>query len=48
MWLYAHRVGRDSLYRVLNDLVAPKLQAEERKLTALVQEAGPNSDCGPA
>jgi hypothetical protein len=42
IWLYAHRVGRDSLYQVLNDFVSPKLQAEERKLHALVHEHGPN------
>jgi len=42
VWLYAHRVGRDSLYQVLNDFVSPKLQAEERKLHALSEEAGEN------
>lgn len=42
VWLYAHRIGRDSLYQVLNDFVSPKLQAEERKLHALLQEVGPN------
>jgi hypothetical protein len=42
VWLYAHRIGRDTLYQVLNDLVSPKLQAEERKLHALREEAGPN------
>jgi hypothetical protein len=42
VWLYAHRVGRDSLYQVLNDFVSPKLQAEERKLHSLREEAGEN------
>jgi hypothetical protein len=42
VWLYAHRIGRDSLYQVLNDFVSPKLQAEERKLHALHEEAGEN------
>jgi hypothetical protein len=41
VWLYAHRIGRDSLYQVLNDFVSPKLQAEARKLHALIDEAGP-------
>ncbi|HRS17562.1 MAG TPA: hypothetical protein P5234_15105 [Thermoanaerobaculaceae bacterium] len=42
VWLYYHRFTRDTLYRVLNDYVAPKLKHEERKLTNLVQGAGPN------
>jgi hypothetical protein len=42
VWLYAHRIGRDSLYQVLNDFVSPKLRAEERKLHSLLEEAGEN------
>lgn len=42
VWLYAHRVTGDSLFRVLNDLIVPKLNTEEAKLTRLRQEAGPN------
>ncbi len=41
-WLYYHRFTRDTLFRLLNDHVAPKLQHEERKLTSLTQDAGPN------
>jgi len=41
-WLYYHRFTRDTLARLLNDHVAPKLQHEERKLTNLTQDAGPN------
>ena len=41
-WLYYHRFTRDTLFRLLNDHVAPKLQHEERKLTNLTQDAGPN------
>jgi hypothetical protein len=42
VWLYYHRFTRDTLYKVLNDFVTPKLHHEERKLTGLVQEAGGN------
>lgn len=41
-WLYCHRFTRDTLFRLLNDYVGPKLQHEERKLTNLTQDAGPN------
>ncbi len=41
-WLYYHRFTRDTLFCLLNDQIAPKLQHEERKLTSLTQEAGPN------
>ncbi len=41
-WLYYHRFTRDTLFRLLNDHVAPKLQHEERKLTNLTQDAGPD------
>ena len=39
-WLYYHRLSRDTLFRLLNDHVVPKLQHEEGKLTSLTQEAG--------
>lgn len=42
VWLYCHRFTKDTFYKVLNDYVAPKLQQEERNLTNLRQEAGPN------
>lgn len=41
LWLYAHRTTADSLHRVLNDVVVPKLGVEQRRLSELVQEAGP-------
>jgi hypothetical protein len=41
VWMYAHRISADSLFLILNDLVAPKLLAEERRLSQLRQEAGP-------
>jgi hypothetical protein len=40
VWLYAHRANPDTLFRVLNDFVTPKLRHEERKLTSLTQDAG--------
>ncbi len=41
VWLYAHRTNSDSLFRVLNDVVNPKITVEERRLTELGQDAGP-------
>jgi len=38
--LYAHRMSIDTLFRVLNDIVVPKLLIEERGLTRLRQDAG--------
>ena len=40
VWLYYHRFNKDTFYRVLNDLVEPKLKHEERKLNSLRQEHG--------
>jgi len=37
VWLYAHRLTRDSLFQVQNDVVAPKLAHEERRLMNLMQ-----------
>lgn len=42
IWLYAHRVTPDSLFRVLSDVLSPKLALERRRLSELVQEAGAN------
>lgn len=46
VWLYAPRVTADSLFRVLNDVVSPKLVLEQRRVTELLQEAGPNPTAG--
>ncbi len=46
VWLYAHRLGQDTFFRVLGDAVTPKLQHEERRLTALVQSAGASPTAG--
>lgn len=46
VWVYAHRVTDDSLFRLLNDVVSPKLVLERRRLSELVQEAGPNPRAG--
>jgi hypothetical protein len=40
VWLYAHRLTRDSFFQLQNDVVAPKLAHEERQLTSLVQTTG--------
>ncbi len=42
VWLYIHRATGDSLFRVLNDFVGPKLDHEKDKLHGLSQEAGAN------
>lgn len=46
VWLYYHRFTKDTFYKVLNDYVNPKLQEEERRLTNLRQDAGPNPTAG--
>lgn len=38
VWLYVHAFSRDTLFRVQNDYVAPKLAHEERRLEALNSE----------
>lgn len=42
VWLYAHRLTRDSLFQIQNDIVIPKLVHEERQLINLVHGAGVN------
>jgi hypothetical protein len=42
LWLYYHRLSRDTLYTVLNDYLGPKLDHEQRQLTKLRAEAGAN------
>jgi hypothetical protein len=42
IWLYAHRLTRDSVFQVLNDFIGPKLTHEERRFIALTQEVGQN------
>ena len=40
VWLYYHRFNKDTLFKVLNDYVVPKLQLEDRKLSALRADIG--------
>ena len=40
VWLYAHRLTGDSFFELQNDVVAPKLVHEERRLTSLIQSSG--------
>jgi hypothetical protein len=42
IWLYAHRITRDTFFQLQNDVVTPKLAHEERQLTSLMQSAGSN------
>ena len=39
-WCYAHRMTRDSLLSIQNDIVGPKLATEERRLSSLITQAG--------
>jgi hypothetical protein len=38
VWLYIHAFSKDTLFRVQNDYVAPKLTHEERRLESLASE----------
>lgn len=40
VWCYYHRLTRDTFFRVARDYITPKVDHEERKLSALRQEAG--------
>lgn len=42
VWLYAHSVTPDSLFRLLGDVIEPKLAAEQRQLSDITQEFGPS------
>ncbi len=41
-WIYYHRLTRDTLFRLLNDHIVPKIKHEERKLISLSQDSAPN------
>ncbi len=40
VWLYIHALTRDTMYKVQNDFVGPKLAHEERKLVEMRMEFG--------
>jgi hypothetical protein len=42
VWLYIHRATGDTLFRVLNDFVGPKLDHEKAKLDRITREVGGN------
>lgn len=42
VWIYIHRATSDTLFRVLNDFVGPKLDHEREKLETAMRDAGPN------
>ena len=42
VWLYAHSVTPDTVFRLLGDVIEPKLAAEQRQLSDLTQEFGPS------
>ena len=48
VWLYIHAFNKDTLFRVQNDYVAPKLAHEERRLEALSAELARRRDRRPA
>jgi hypothetical protein len=39
IWLAYHRLSADSFYKVVNDIVTPKLLHEQQKLASLIQSA---------
>ena len=40
IWLYAHRISRDTFIIIQNDVLTPKLAHEERLLASLVMDSG--------
>ena len=42
VWLCAHRLTSDSFFQIQNEVVAPKLAHEERRLAGLTEAAGIN------
>jgi hypothetical protein len=46
IWLYCHRLTKETFYTVLSDHVDPKLQHEERRLGALLAESGDSPNAG--
>jgi hypothetical protein len=40
VWLYAHRLTRDTFFQLQNDVVGPKLLHEEQQLAILMRTAG--------
>ena len=42
IWLYYPRLTGDTLFRLLNDYIGPRVRYEERKLAHVTQEAGAN------
>ncbi len=40
MWLYYHRLTKDTFFKVLNEYAKPKLNHERQKLTRLQSESG--------
>jgi hypothetical protein len=46
VWLYVHRLTRDSFFQLQNDVVAPKVAHEERQLTDLLQTTGGSPSAG--
>ena len=46
VWLYAHRLTRDTFFQLQNDVVAPKVAHEERRLSDLMRDAGDNPSAG--
>ncbi|WP_116807326.1 BREX-1 system adenine-specific DNA-methyltransferase PglX [Steroidobacter cummioxidans] len=44
VWLYIHAFGKDTLFRVQNEYVAPKLAHEERRLDLMMREKAPTKE----
>lgn len=46
VWLYIHAFSKDTLFRVQNEYVAPKLAHEERRLESMTNESRDKSNAG--
>lgn len=48
VWVYIHAFTKDTLFRIQNEYVAPKLAHERRQLESLLAEAGPSPSSAQA
>jgi hypothetical protein len=42
VWLYSHRISRDTFFQLQNDIVGPKVLHEERQLDSFREQTGTN------
>jgi hypothetical protein len=44
VWVFYHRLNRDSLFKLQNEVVIPKLRHEEKKLTEMLNSSGASAN----